>query len=314
MKRKYLLLLAAFMLLSVVFAPAAYAANNEYSSIRRYGNEFTIGPDDVPLIEFPTAEIVKEFTAADGGSAVIAVGSDAVLEAVEAVVSGEAVRIAVIAAAPDAENDSAAVNTLSISMPGDALAAVAQRTDADLQIATDIGQMILPNSVIASIVEQAGGEDITFIMAREPLDDHSGGSVTEVDILCDGQSITSWDGGAVILKLSVGVGDFEPDLSYRVIQTSADNTSNEHAGLCVENGSDLYVEVSITHLSAFTVLTETAKEAAHTPRNFMVQSPLAAGIDAGDNGGIPYIWIAACGLVFATCAVGAAVLRRRRNG
>lgn len=317
MIRKFFLLLTALMLLSAVCAPAAYAANGDQISVRRYGNEFKIDPNDVPLIEFPTAEIVKELTAAEDGSAVIAVDADELLETVGAAVSGEAVGIAVIAAASGAENNSAAVNAISISMPGDALTAVAERTEVDLQIVTDIGQMILPNSVIASVVEQTGGKDITFIMAHKPLDADSGpvqgGSATEIDILSDGRYITSWDGGEVILKLPVGTGYFEPDLSYRVIQTSADNTRNEHAGLCVEDASGLYAEISITHLSTFVVLAETAKEATRTLHDSMVQSPLAVNIDDGNGGGAPYMWIAAGGLALAACAAGVTVLKRRRN-
>lgn len=317
MKRGFPLLLIALILLPAAFAPAAYGADYEYYSIRRYGNEFQVASDDVPLVEFPAAEITAALAVAEDGSAVAAVGSEAMLETVEAVVSGDAVRIAV-AAASDAENAGAPVSTLSVSMPGDALMAVARRTEADLQIVTELGQMILPNSAVASIAEKAGGSDVTFVMAHEPLgsghDPDQGGTVTEVGILCGGQSVASWEGGEVVLRLPVSAGYFEPDLSCRVVQTDADNTSSEHAGLCVEDASGLYAEISTAHLSTFTVLAEAAKETAHAAQNSMVQSPLAAGIGVENGGGTPYLWTAAGGLALAACVFCGAVIWRRRNG
>lgn len=332
MKRKFPLLLVVLLLLSAVYTPVAYAAPGGLPSAERNDEEIDIDENDVPLIELPTADIAAEVTVDENGTAAVALSAEQILGAVESVVSGDAVRITVTATS-GAEN----VNTVSAAMPTEALQAVVEQTDAEMEVVTDVGRMTLPNAAIASIVEKAGGEDVTFNMTRkavelgkELLEEVLGtvediaeerilnGSVTEIDILSGGENITSWDGGAVTLTLPIGSGLFEQGKGYRVIQISADKSRTEHTGRCVMGAKGLHVEISITHLSTFVVLADAVEEDMGAEPTSMVASPLAARIDGGSgssggSNGMAYMWFAAAGLVLVASAAGGVMLKRRHK-
>ncbi|MDE6996809.1 MAG: hypothetical protein K2P04_02890, partial [Oscillospiraceae bacterium] len=206
--------------------------------------------------------------------------------------------------------------------------AVAERTGAELEIVSGVGSLTLPNQALASIVEKAGGEDVTFQMARqgaefgkELLEKVQGagadvaedrirnGSVTEISILSGGRHITSWDGSAAALRLPAGSGGFEPDKGYQVIQVSGDMSRTEHTGRCVMGGGGLCVEISITHLSVFLTLADAVEEVVDGGSIPMVVSPLAARTDGG---GMTRLWLAAGLAVIAGALAGAALKRRRK--
>lgn len=329
MKRKLPLPLVMLLLLSMAYVPAAHAA----PSAERGGEEFDIEEDGVPLIEFPTAGVAAEVTVDQDGIAAVHVGAEQLLEAVGSVVSGDAVRITVTAtAAPNPANDGATVKAVSAAMSKEALRAVAERTDAEMDVITDVCRIALPNAAIASIVEKSGGEDVTFTMdqktagygrdlLREVLgtemdiaeDRIRGGSVTELGILSGGENITSWDGGAITLELPIGSGGFEEGKGYRVIQISADKSETDHTGFCVTDDTGLRVQISITHLSAFVVLAGAVEEDIDTESVPMVASPLAAAGNGGSGGGSGSVICVLAGLVLAAGAAGGVMLRRRQN-
>lgn len=335
MKRKLPLLLVMLMLLSMVYLPAASAM----LSPQRNDNEIDIDDDDVPLIELPTAEVVAEVIVDKSGTADVKVEAAKLLEAVESVVSGDAVQIVVAAtAASNPANDGTAVSAVKAVMPKEALKAVAEQTDVEVAVVTDVGQMTLPHAALASIVGKAGDEDVTFTMSKKsvdtgkellqevlgsamdiPEDRIQGGSITEVDILSGGENITSWDGGAVTLELPIGAGEFEQDKGYRVIQISADKSETEHIGRCVADDMGLHVEISITHLSTFVVLAGAVEEDMGPESVPMVQSPLAVtpntGSDnssssGGGSGSMLCVWV---GLALVAVAAGSVMLKRRQS-
>lgn len=321
MKRTLPLLLAVFLLL--VYTPATCAAAGLPSAERRE-EEIEINEEDVPLIELPTADIAAEVTVDENGSAAAALSTEQILGAVSSLLSGDAVRITVTAAS-GAEN----VSAVSAVMPKAALRTVAEQTDAEVAVVTDIGRMTLTNAALASIVEKAGGEDVTLRMDRRPaelgmellaevldaaedMERIQNGSVTEINILSGGEHITAWDGGAAALTLPVGPGLFEQGKGYRVIQISADGSRTEHVGRCVTGGEGLRVEISITHLSTFVVLAGAVEEDMGAEPVPMVASPLAARIDGG-GGSLDCMWLAAAGLAAAAGAAGVSLLKRRHK-
>lgn len=185
-----------------------------------------------------------------------------------------------------------------------------------------------------SIAADARGDDITFNIELKSFDFGMdlleeafgagmdiaaervrGGSVAEVRILSGGENITSWDGGAIFLDLPAGSGDFEKGKGYRVIQISAGKSESEHTGRCWIGGEDVYVGISITHLSAFVVLSGAVEEGMGAEFIAVVESPLAAVPDGGSGAGgsgMSRTW-AAAGLALAAIAVGAFALKRRQR-
>lgn len=330
MKRKLPLLLVVLMLLSTAYVPAAYAA----PSAGRNDDEIDIADEDVPLVELPAVEVIPEVTVDQSGTAAAEVSADQILEAVGAVVSGEAVRIEITAtAASNPANGGTTVNAVSAAMPKEALKAIVDQTDAEMDVVTDVGRLALPNAVIASIVEKAGADSVSFNMSQKPAgvggkllretlgaamdiaeELIQGGSVTEISILSGGTSIIGWEGGAASLDLPIGSGQFELGKGYRVIQINADGTVTEHIGRCVIDETGLRVEISVTQLGTFVVLPEAVEEdmgAAPVP---MTASPLAAAGNGGSSGGGSggMICILA-GLVLVAGAAGSVMLKRRQN-
>lgn len=115
MKRKLPLLLVVLMLLSMAYVPAAYAA----PSAGRNDDEIDIADDDVPLVELPTVDIVPEVTVDQNGTAAVEVGKDQIMDAIQSVIDGDAVRISIAATdAPAAEDGAAPVPMVASPLAG----------------------------------------------------------------------------------------------------------------------------------------------------------------------------------------------------
>lgn len=330
MKRKLPLLLVVLMLLSMACVPAVYAA----PSAERNDGEIDIADDDVPLVELPTVDVVPEIKVDQSGAAAVDVGADKILEAVRSVVNGDAVRIEITAiAASNPANDGTTVNAVSAVIPKEALKAVVDQTDAEMNIVTDIGRLALPNAVIASIVERAGGDNVFFNMSRKSVEAGKellqekmgaamdiaeellqGAFVTEINIRSGDTSIVNWEGGAATLELPVGSGNFELGKGYRIVQVNADGTVTEHTGRCVMDANGgMYVEISVTQLGAFVVLPEAVEEDMGTAPVPMVASPLAAVSNSGSDSGESSMAYILIGLVLAAGAAGGIMLKRRQD-
>lgn len=332
MKRKLPLLLVMLMLLSLMCAPVAYAAPGGLPSAGRVDDEIDIDDDDVPLVELPTAKVEAEATVTEDGTADVKVSEEQIRNAIESVTKGDAARIS-IAAKSTAESGTSAVKT---AVPKQALAAVVEQTDAELEIVTDAGELTLPKAALSAILEKAGGEDVTFKMerkapeaAKEQLqaalgatmsgiteESLQGGSVTEINVLSGDKSI-DWGGGEVALELPIGSGQYEAGKGYRIIQINADGTVTEYTGRCVM-GSDgqLHLEISVTQPGTFVVLAGAVEEdMGGTSPVPMVASPLAAAGNVGSSSGgssMP-MWFAVAGLVLVAGAAGGVMLKRRQD-
>lgn len=196
MRGKTYLLLVVVLLLSLT-APAAHASSGDPLSPARTGQESGVPADAVPLPELPAVEIRMTAISNSSGASSLQVTAEQLLQAVETVAAGDAVRIAITA---DSEEE---VSSVSAAMPREALAAVVDRTDAEVSVTTRLGQITLSNTAVAGIVEQSEESEIIVTMAR-------GASGKEVDILSGGKSITGWssvDGPAVVSPLAAAVED-----------------------------------------------------------------------------------------------------------
>lgn len=182
MRKKIFLLLAALLVLSMA-GPAARAGSGGPLSPGRSNSQASIQSDDIPLLELPTAEISMEVLADSGGEAAVQVSAEQMMEAVESVASGDAVSITIAA------NGADGASSVSAAIPRKALAAAAERTNAEISVVSEIGQVTLSHTAIASIVEQAEDEDITVAMTRTAEETN-----VKIDILSGGRSIPDWAG------------------------------------------------------------------------------------------------------------------------
>lgn len=182
MRKKIFLLLAALLVLSMA-GPAARAGSGGPLSPGRSNSQASIQSDDIPLLELPTAEISMEALADSGGEAAVQVSAEQMMEAVESVASGDAVSITIAA------NGADGASSVSAAIPREALAAAAERTNAEISVVSEIGQVTLSHTAIASIVEQAEDEDITVAMTQTAEE-----TDVKIDILSGGRSIPDWAG------------------------------------------------------------------------------------------------------------------------
>lgn len=182
MRKKIFLLLTVLLALSMA-GPVAQADSGDPLSPGRSNSQASIQSDDIPLLELPTAEISMEALANSSGEAVMQVSAEQMMEAVESVVSGDAVSITIAA------NGADGASSVSAAIPREALAAAAERTNAEMSVVSELGQVTLSHTAIASIVEQAEDEDITVAMTRAADE-----ADVKIDILSGGMSITNWVG------------------------------------------------------------------------------------------------------------------------
>lgn len=201
MRKRAILTLAAALLL-LLTAPAAYAGSNEPLSPERKNHEDGILSDAISLPELPTAEIRMTALANSSGGGILQVTTDQVMQAVETVTSGDAVSITITA---DSNEE---ISSISTVLPKEALAAVVDQTDAEMTVASDLGQITLSNDEIGTIIKQSETVEIAVTMTRET-------SGAKVDILSGGKSITGWSGAEGPAVLSPLVAQLEDTYSSR---------------------------------------------------------------------------------------------------
>lgn len=281
MKRKFPLLMAMLLLVSLMCAPMAYAVEAPSP-----GGEIEIDDPDTPLVDLPTTPVEVEATVGQDGGATVEVKTDDLLAAIETVNTEGTMRITVTATGTENTSKVTAV------LPTEALKAVAQQTSAELQIESGAGQVTLPNAVVALVVEAAGGEDVSIVVAAQDtaqaqalLDGKvdvsasliEAGAVVEVSITSGDTAVTSWEGGSAIVALPVsGNGSFQAGESYTVYQVDADGNVHSFVGRCVMVNGQLRVVLSVNSLGTFVVLPETAENVAMAADPTMVESPLAS--------------------------------------
>lgn len=334
MKRKILLFPVTVILISLLCTPAAYASPNEKDSMERNNGQFSIQENEIPLLELPSAEIKPQMIADRQSGTVLLVSHEQMEEAIDSVASGDAVRIAVTADRAS-EQEQHRVSTVLSKV---SLAEVAERTDVELEAVSDLGQVVFPHTSISSVVAGTAGDEIELVMTRrdlvkeardseevealleEILNSVSGlteagvqeGTVTEVELISNGQKITEWDGEAILLRLPADTGSFEAGKHYKVHQFDEDGHKTDHVGLCVTADDSLWIEVSITHPGIFVVLAEETTEIIENEFVPMVASPLTNQVQTDFSDGIS-VYLGGAAILIIVAAVAAVIIWKRRR-
>lgn len=332
MKRKILLFPLTAIMFSLLCPPVAYASPNEKDSKERSNGQLFIQENEIPLLELPSAEIKPQTISDQLGETVLLVPHEQVEEAIDSVVSGDTVRIAVTAgSAPEQE-----VSRVTTVLNKASLAEVAERTDVELEAASDLGQVVFPHTSIPSVVEAAAGDEVELVLTQKDLVKEAQnseedknlledilnsveglteaqvrkGTVTEVELISNGQKITKWDGGAMLLKLPVNTDFFEAGKRYTVLQFGEDRQKTECTGLCIaENDNSLWVEISITQPGIFVILSEETTEIIENEFVPMVASPLTNKTEANPSGGV-YAYLGAAAILAIAVAAAVVVILR----
>lgn len=279
MKRKFPLFTAMILTMALLCGSAAFAAPSPGR------DNIEIADPDVPLVELPVTPVEVRATVDENGAATVEVPAKDLLAAVDTVNSEGAMRIAV--AVTDA-GDASRVTTV---LPKEALQAVAEQTTAELQVDTAAGQVTLTNAVLTSVVEAAGGEDVSVVVSAQtpaqaqPLLDGKvdvdtarleAGAIVEVSITSGDMVISAWEGDSATLALPVGSGDFQEGLSYAVYQVDADGSVHALVGQCVMVNGQLRVVLGVNSLGTFVVLPGAVADSNAAVDCTVVTSPLAS--------------------------------------
>lgn len=278
MKQKFPLFMATFLTMTLLYSvalaarsPALEDANTDTAS--------------VPPVEILVTSIGVEADVDESGAATVEVSSGDLLSAMEEINSEGSVRLSVRAEGAD---NASKVTTV---LPKEALKAVAEQTNAELQVESAAGQVTLPNAVLASVVEDASGDSVRIVVSAQTsahaqalLDGKvavdaaqiAAGSVAEVNSTSGSTALTELNGGSATIALPVGSGDFQEGMSYTVYQAGIDGSVNAFVGQCMMVDDQLRVVLTADRLGSFVALPEAAANSTAVESYNMVMSPLAS--------------------------------------
>jgi len=137
------------------------------------------------------------------GEAKVSVTSNQIIDAI-GLVKENGIKTIVIAA-----EIKGTAQKVSVELPKDSLSLVASKSDADLAVETPVGNVMIPNSVLASVVSQASGGNVTISLEsvassnltaaqKEVVGDDP---VYDISILSGGKNISSFNGGSITISL-----------------------------------------------------------------------------------------------------------------
>lgn len=282
MKRKLPLFVATFLMMallcSVAFADRSPALEDA-----------DVDDASVPPVEILVTPIEVEAAVDENGAAIVEVSSSDLFAAMETANSEGSVRVSVRAKGAD---NASKVTTV---LPKEALKAIAEQTNAELQVESATGQMTMPNAVLTSVVENASGDSVRIVVSTQSsayaqalLDGKvavdaaqiAAGSVAEVSSTSGSTAITELSGGSATIALPVGSGDFQEDMSYTIYQAGPDDSVHTFVGQCMMVDDQLRVVLTADRLGTFVVLPEAVASSTAAEGYNMVMSPLASGAAA----------------------------------
>ena len=245
MKRK-LALFMAMLLTMALLCSTAFAAPNSPGR-----GDVEIDDPNVPLVEVPEVRIIVD---ADSNG-VATVSESQILDAVQKVANGEAVRITVVAK-----------NGTTITWTPKSIQAL-KTSGAEIMMVTDDGMAFLADSGLKSY------EDGIALVIKK---DREGISVYALN---KGVKSYSWNGEPITLYVPVASGSFTVDSSYAVEQYDENGSKiGTFTGTCVEAEGQLWVVITISgdDLGYFVAKSGAVAMSTAAVSHTEVVSPLAA--------------------------------------
>lgn len=148
-----------------------------------------------------TSADLKDTTSTSGGKTIANVDKAIGQEIVDKAVANESKEIVIDA---NAKNASAAAATViaQISIPRDTLAAIAEKTEADVTVKNDVAEIKLDNSAAGAVAEQAAGDTIQVIV--EKVAEKENKVEFQLKVVCSaGNVISDFQGGNVAVTVAI---------------------------------------------------------------------------------------------------------------
>lgn len=199
-----------------------------------------------------------------GSTATAAVQEKTVTDAVAAVQKSGEKTITIV------PTDTGSAKNVDVSIPKTAVKAVVDGTGAGVEVDTAVGSVTIPNETLASIVKQAGGDEVKISVEQKTAADIADKTVDAKDaviaavtVASGDKAITSFGGQSLTVSIPVD-SSYKAGQSYKVIILSANGTKETASGKCVLKNGKLAVEVETVHLSTFIVTRETVAPISFT--------------------------------------------------
>ena len=148
-----------------------------------------------------TSADLKDTTSTSGGKTTANIDKAIGQEIVDKAVANESKEIVIDA---NAKNASAAAATViaQISIPRDTLAAIAEKTEADVTVKNDVAEIKLDNSAAGAVAEQAAGDTIQVIV--EKVAEKENKVEFQLKVVCSaGNVISDFQGGNVAVTVAI---------------------------------------------------------------------------------------------------------------
>ncbi len=194
--------------------------------------------------------------------------------------------------------DTKGAKEIQVSIPKVSAQNLAGNKDMSLSIETKSGQVNIPAAAMDSIVKAAKGSDISVSIALKEKSDvkdanaqqmlkNADAVAVEIKIASAGSAITKF---ASPIEISLPVNaKFIEGKSYNILQISEDGSKTNLVGKCVKVNGNLYLKVSVDHLSTFvasptdtadTAFTDIAGHWAYEAIKYAEANKLMAGVSA----------------------------------
>ncbi len=155
---------------------------------------------------------------------------------------------------------------VTLELPKTSLSAIAEKTDAALNVATPVGNVTLDRKTMTEVVKAAEGATVKIILEKKAVTDEQkellgeSAAITEVTILSDGKEITTFGGNK--LKLLLPVPNQLKDKTVAAAAIGDDGRLEKVSGKVVTINGKPYYQLETEHLSKFVIAEESKIDAA----------------------------------------------------
>ena len=202
-----------------------------------------------------TSADLSDTTSASGDTTTANIDKTIGDEIVDKAVANESKDIVIDATA---KNTTAAdsTTTTQVGIPTNTLGAIAEKTEADVTVKTDVAEIKLDNAATASIAEQAAGDTVQIIV--EKVNEKKNKVEFQLKVVCsDGNVISDFKGGNVAVTITV-----PKDLAEKkVVCVFIDDNGRMSKVKGQKNADGTYTFIT-GHFSTYALLTEEEADTA----------------------------------------------------
>ena len=231
----------------------------------------------VPPVQKPTIENddnatisadLSNTTSTSGGTTTAIVDKDTADKIVDKAASNKSEEI-VIDATAKTTTAADSTTTAQVGIPTDTLGAIAEKTEADVTVKTDVAEIKLDNTAAGAVAEQAAGDTVQIIVDK--VDEKKNKVEFQLKVVCsDGNVISDFKGGKVAVTVTV-----PKDMAERkVVCVFIDGNGKMSKVKGQKNADGTYTFIT-GHFSTYALMTEEEADTAIAAQKEEILAALA---------------------------------------